>query len=173
MVYHALANQEHGIFTSHDKRGKHIPKNKTPDDKLKNVKDHIESFPVMDAHYIRKDTHRKYLGSDLSINKMYELYQEECNAKGNQSVSRGVYRKVFNENYNYSFHVPKKDQCAKCAAYNQAKLEDSVSDKMKKEYKIHQQNKKDAREEKDKDKLRSKTENSFYCFTFDLEAVLF
>lgn len=87
----------------------------------------------MDAHYIRKDTHQKYLGSELSINNMYQLYQEECKANGNQSVSRGVYWIVLNENYSHSFHVPKKDQCGKCAAYNQAKMEDFVSDEMEKE----------------------------------------
>jgi hypothetical protein len=42
------------------------------------VQKHIESFPVVDGHYTRKDSNRKYLGADLNITRMYQLYLEQC-----------------------------------------------------------------------------------------------
>ena len=56
-----------GIFLSTDKRGKHLPHNKTPEAVINEVKSHIESFPVVEAHYTRKDTKRQFLGTDLNI----------------------------------------------------------------------------------------------------------
>ncbi|KAL4714702.1 hypothetical protein ACJJTC_005192 [Scirpophaga incertulas] len=38
---------------------------------------------------------------------MYTLYVEKCN----QPVKEAIYRKVFNEQFNLSFHKPKKDVC--------------------------------------------------------------
>jgi hypothetical protein len=45
------------------------------------VRKHIESFPVVDGHYTRKDSSRKYLGADLNIMRMYQLYVEQCKGK--------------------------------------------------------------------------------------------
>lgn len=171
-VYHNLSNQEYGMYTSSDRRGKHTPTNKTPEHKLRSVKEHIESFPLLDPHYTRKDSNRRFLGSDLSINKMYYLYKEVCAAKGETPVSKGIHRKEFCNNYNYSFHVPKKDQCSKCNKYNQAKLENTLSTEDEETFQLHQQNKVLAREEKRKDKKSAETNREYYCATFDLQAVL-
>lgn len=40
------------------------------------IKQHISMFPVVDSHYTRQNTRKQYLESDLSIAKMYRLYQE-------------------------------------------------------------------------------------------------
>jgi hypothetical protein len=68
------------------------------------VQKHIESFPVVDGHYTRKDSNRKYLGADLNITRiyMYQLYLEQCKGEIPEKdiVSQSVYRKVFNEEYN-------------------------------------------------------------------------
>ncbi|KAL4148290.1 hypothetical protein QTP88_002566 [Uroleucon formosanum] len=53
-------------------------------DKVVTIKDtvkgyiiqHIESFPVVDSHYIRSESTRKYLENGLSISKMHRLYLE-------------------------------------------------------------------------------------------------
>jgi hypothetical protein len=67
-----------GTFTGEDKRGKKEPANKTKPERVEFVKKHIESFPVIESHYTRKDTHRLYLNQSLSIRKMHQLYMEEC-----------------------------------------------------------------------------------------------
>jgi len=41
---------------------------------------------------------------------MHELYIQESNEKGNETVSLTTYRTIFSENYNLDFFKPKKDQ---------------------------------------------------------------
>ena len=81
-----------------DQRGRHTPVNNTTDDDTAFVKDHIQSFPKYRSHYSRaNNTIRQYLPPDLSITKMYLLYKDVCSNQGNSQVSKGIYRKVFNE----------------------------------------------------------------------------
>ena len=47
-------------FSTVDERGRHIPHNKTPDNLLEGVRQHINSFPRMDPHYTRTDTNRQF-----------------------------------------------------------------------------------------------------------------
>ena len=88
-----------------DQRGKHPPANKTPDDVVKSVTDHIESFPKYKSHYSRHDNpHREYLSPELTLTKMYALYEEYCDEKGIIKIaSEWVYRKEFNKSYNLHF----------------------------------------------------------------------
>jgi hypothetical protein len=44
------------MFKEKDKRGRHSPHNETPKEAIQFVRKHIESFPVVDPHYTRKDT---------------------------------------------------------------------------------------------------------------------
>ena len=64
------------------------------------VQKHIESFPVVDGHYTRKDSNRKYLGADLNITRMYQLYLEQCKGEIPEKdiVSQSVYRKGSTKN---------------------------------------------------------------------------
>lgn len=39
------------------------------------VRQHINSFPRVEAHYCRKDTKKEYLDSELSLAEMYMLYK--------------------------------------------------------------------------------------------------
>jgi hypothetical protein len=78
---HAFKNQQGGVYVGEDRRGKHAPHNKTTKTALDWVRKHIKSFPVVDGHYIRKDSSRKYLGADLNIMRMYQLYVEQCKGK--------------------------------------------------------------------------------------------
>ena len=69
-----------------------LPLTRFPEYKLKKVKEHIESFPVVDAHYTRKDSNRRFLGHDLNITKMYELYKNERQEEGDEEVTLSMYR---------------------------------------------------------------------------------
>ncbi|XP_076090122.1 uncharacterized protein LOC143062260 [Mytilus galloprovincialis] len=170
----ALQNQQDGVFIGEDKRGKHMPHNKTTKTAMELVRRHIESFPVVDGHYTRKDSNRKYLGADLNIKRMYELYIVQCKDQIPEKdiVSQAVYRKIFNEEYNFSFHVPKKDQCAVCTIYHQRNNERTLTNDIKKAYDKHQERKIKAREEKKKDKESAKSSPELFVGTFDLQAVL-
>ena len=47
---------------------------KLKEDVVNSIKDHIKSFPFMESHYSREKSKRKYLSSNMSLTKMYELY---------------------------------------------------------------------------------------------------
>lgn len=93
---HAFKNQQGGVYVGEDRRGKHAPHNKKTKTALDWVRKHIESFPVVDGHYTRKDSSRKYLGADLNIMRMYQLYVEQCKGKipEKEVVSHAVYKKL-------------------------------------------------------------------------------
>ena len=143
-----------------DKRGKHCAHNRTPTEDLDIVRTHIESFPVVESHYARKDTNRKYLDCDLSIRKMYDLYKDECQNKQRKYVKEHVYRHVFCTEYNMSFHKPKKDQCLTCHKYNQMEESDNIDNELKENYIEHQKRKIQGREEKQRDKEKAKKDKS-------------
>ena len=147
-----------------DMRGRKLSSNKTSKSRTKEVVEHIKSFPVVESHYCRKDSRKLYLGAELSIGKMYSLYKS-CSA---DPVSRSKYRSIFKE-FNYGFHVPKKNLCAECQAYKNTK--NPTPDQVAK-YTAHIQRKEEFREVKNKDKERAKVDNNFAMATFDMQQVL-
>lgn len=101
----ALRSQAKESGSPHmDQRGRHEPKNKTPDAVINVIKQHIESFPKYKSHYSRQDNpNKKYLSPELSISTMYSLYKEKMEKDAVDPASMWVYRKVFNESFNLSF----------------------------------------------------------------------
>ncbi|VDH95527.1 Hypothetical predicted protein [Mytilus galloprovincialis] len=57
----ALKKKQNNSSPISDKRGKHSAHNRTPTEDLNIIRAHIEAFPVVESHYTRKDTNRKYL----------------------------------------------------------------------------------------------------------------
>ena len=145
---------------------------KVSDELLQDVKAHIESFPTVDPHYVRKSSTRKYLSSHLSITKMYELYLQQKKANDKGFVKRSYYRKVFNTEYNLSFHQPKKDACITCDRF---KLKCMKTEKDVADHKSHIELKDKAQQEKEADKVKSIEckDKSFQSFSFDLQSVLY
>ena len=92
-----------------DQRGKETPKNKLSECQIDAIKKHILSFPMYESHYCRRDTAAKYLGSDLTISKMYGLYRSE----NQEFVSLTKYTAIF-KSFNIKFKKPKMDTCNKC-----------------------------------------------------------
>ncbi|CAH0723007.1 unnamed protein product, partial [Brenthis ino] len=157
-------------FDAKDRRGAHEPVNKTKPDIIQGIRKHIESFPCMAAHYSKKDTQRKYLDKNLNIRKMHLLYRDECLKNGSEPASEITYRRIFSKEYNLSFFVPRKDQCLVCTNYAQAETEKKRE--LEDAYNAHQERKKICNREKEKDKVRSNTDEHFSSVTFDLQSVL-
>lgn len=156
---------EIGIFGNPDKRGHHVPANKTSEDLVARVKLHIESFPTMESHYCRKSTKREYLDPSLSIAKMYELYVNECSENNEKYVSEITYRRIFGTNYNLAFFKPKKDQCAVCEKHTRNLVTDE-------EYQQHLRRRDEANYAKRNDKERATVDKAFLSASFDLQSVL-
>ena len=68
---------------------------------------------------------------------MYKEYVSKCKERGTDAVNEPIYQRVFNEEYNLSFHVPKKDQCQVCNKFDHAKADGTLDEKTKDEYTIH------------------------------------
>jgi len=110
-----------------DGRGKHGNRpNRTEASVIDDVKNHIQSFPSYCSHYSRKhNINRKYIGADLSIGKMYDLYATQCVETGKKSASRDCYRRIFCNDFNLGFATPKTDTCRTCSAYETLKAASS------------------------------------------------
>jgi hypothetical protein len=159
-----------GVFGGVDNRGRQAPKNKSSDETMKYVKDHIESFPRTESHYCRKDTSRQYLDSKLNITKMYNLYVEKCLNDNHKPVLHNLYRQIFTEQYNLGFFNPKKDQCSECTKHNLMTAEDKL--KHEDDFREHTQRNKEAQAEKAADKIKANGSKTFRSITFDLQSVL-
>ena len=165
-----------GIASVPDGRGRHSPPNKTPEWKKDVIRRHIESFPTMESHYCRAKTARHYLDSKLSFKKMYEdfgpFFEKNlppANETGDvRKPTEKVYRDIFCSEYNLSFYVPRKDQCAVCAKRNAIQGD---TEKMQ-AYEDHILQKDRAQAEKNMDKARSLSEESFLMLTFDMQSIL-
>lgn len=137
-------------------------------DLLNGVRNHIKSIPRIESHYIRKQSSREFIEGGKNVTDLYRDYQEECAKKGISFVKLHKYRQIFNEEFNISFHSPKKDQCEDCVAYQNA--ENPEKEKLENFYKIHLQEKDKSREEKTKDKENIDKNNIVACY--DLQAML-
>ncbi|KAI4455584.1 dna-directed rna polymerases i ii and iii subunit rpabc2 [Holotrichia oblita] len=165
-VDNAIAGvNNNGLFNAVDKRGRNTPSNKTPDQDIQRIKNHIESFPTMESHYCRKNTKRQYLDPSLSITKLYDLYVQQCVQSGIAPVSQITYRRIFCKNYNLSFFKPKKDQCEVCNKFKNKSLSQE-------DYKQHLQRRDQANAAKANDKIRANEDTTFISVSFDLQSVL-
>lgn len=153
-----------GVFSKKDERGTSKAANKTSDENIARIKDHIESFPTVESHYCRKTSKRMYLDANLSISKMYSLFLDKYKSDTLTKLpSLTTYKKVFGECYNLSFFHPKKDQCQACEKGKETQNEN---------YLAHLKRKDECSAAKSLDKERAIKEPNFMACTFDLQSVL-
>lgn len=114
-IRHTLNNATNTHKAKPDMRGKNkSPKNKTPLEKIEEVRRFIESIPVVPSHYCRKKIKKLYLPTEIGNKANLErLYIHHCKSNNKVPVKRGVFRNTFKD-YNLGFHVPKKDKCNLC-----------------------------------------------------------
>lgn len=143
------------------KRGRHA-KRVTPNLKLEEVRNHINSFPRVESHYCRASTNKEYLESKLNITKMHKLYCELFP----DPVKINVYRKIFETEFNIAFHKPKKDRCDTCEEFKQSP---PTSEEEVLREALHKKSKTECKTEKDTDKRISC--DSTMILSFDLENV--
>lgn len=150
-----------------DMRGK-TGTRKLSNEKKQVVIDHINKFNVVESHYCRHNSQKKYLEASLTIPKMYDLYLKFCTENSIENpVKLSMYRHIFCTNFNYSFHKPKKDVCETCSTYYLKKKENRLSDSEGEDMERHIAEKEAMRKEKENDK---KSDIPVLCF--DLENVI-
>ena len=106
-----------------DERGKYANHHRCSQEQRRGVIDHINSFPVIESHYCRAKTSKKYLEADLNIEKMYDLYVDQCKKENREFVKSSYYRSIFTTCFNIDFHIPKTDRCEKCEAIKMKRKE--------------------------------------------------
>jgi hypothetical protein len=73
----------------------------------------IKKLKRTEAHYcISATSVRMYLSSNLSINKMYHMYNEESPVE--LRIKSGFFHRIFNLKYNLGFGLPRTDVCCRC-----------------------------------------------------------
>ena len=75
-----------------DKRGRHEPGNKTPQETISVVEDHIKTCPQYQSH--TPEVIIQIESPDLTVSRMYSMYKEKCSDAGNGPVSKWLYRKT-------------------------------------------------------------------------------
>ncbi|CAG9760447.1 unnamed protein product [Ceutorhynchus assimilis] len=169
----ALSTIEETSMVKEDTRGKHENRPQKLNENLRDsVRDHVNMFPVVPSHYIRKNSNKMYLEDGLNICKMHRMYltymQEEHS--GQQVATMRLYREIFNTELNIGFFKPKKDQCDRCVVY--AMASDNEKKELESEYQQHIQNKEEVRNLKDNDKLQAVEDKTICVACFDLQKVL-
>ncbi|CAB3241243.1 unnamed protein product [Arctia plantaginis] len=76
------------------------------------------------------------------------------------------YRDIVNKNFNLSFHIPKKDKCEFCHAFENLQ---NPTDEQKSKHDWHLAEKDKARQLKEMDKQLSKDDKTLVAVTFDLQ----
>ena len=72
----------------------------------------IQKFHGRESHYSRNKNKRLYLSSELSIQKMWKMYNLEVSNESKVSIS--FFRNIFVRNFNLSFGSPRTDVCSTC-----------------------------------------------------------
>lgn len=92
-----------------DQRGKACKNSMLDESVKKSVRDHINMFEIVDSHYCRAKTERKYLPPTLNISKMFMMYEEYC-VENNiaRKATESMYRQIFTTEFNISFFYPRK-----------------------------------------------------------------
>ncbi|CAG9773458.1 unnamed protein product [Ceutorhynchus assimilis] len=157
-----------------DRRGRHPPKNKTAANVRTDVINFIKMLPAVPSHYCRKQSTRKYLPSELknvtNLHRLYKTYQEKENKT---FVSLAVFKKNFHDEFNMTFHVPRKDKSVLCEQFNRLIGPHSEDETEKFTGHILEKEQMKIKFLEDQGLSNSKENNNcLLCTSFDLQKVL-
>lgn len=152
-----------------DNREKHSNHHKTDPGVLASVRNHINSIPRIESHYVRSDTSREFIDGGLTISEMHRHYSSQRTITNLQAANYDTYSRIFNTEFNIGFFLPKKDQCDICEGYKNATGEEKTM--LGEKYQRHQEEKTLSREEKSIDKQMAQR-GEIHLAVYDLQAVL-
>lgn len=169
VIYTATKKISNTGFLEKDKRGGHknAGRPRIEEERKNFARRHIEQFPLIDSHYCRARTQRKYLQGDLNLSEMYRLYLRKCTEENIQPIKKHLYETIFNTEYNISFFQPKKDICGFCDNFKN--LSGEEKQQKQESYNCHINEKNQSRIEKENDLKSCASTTVVSCF--DLQAV--
>ncbi|XP_069357325.1 uncharacterized protein [Maniola hyperantus] len=166
-IYSIVKNASGGCARE-DMRGKCEPPNKTKKPTIDAVNRFIKNLPAVPSHYCRQDSSKVYLPQEYkNVTNLYKLYKQHYVDQDVDVVSDRIFRKIFQDNFNIGFHVPKKDKCLKCLQYK-----NNNNPEKQKEKEEHEIEKVESYARFKVHKNIYKDDPSTLCASFDLEKVL-
>lgn len=76
----------------------------------------IKKLNCSEPHYCRGSSERCYLPAELSINKLWKIFNHQ--AKSSVKVKRSYFINIFNRKLNLGFGSPQTDVCSVCLQYS-------------------------------------------------------
>ncbi|KAL4711225.1 hypothetical protein ACJJTC_019066 [Scirpophaga incertulas] len=156
------------ILMEEEKRGKH-GNQATVDVRVREgMRNFIETIPKIESHYTRANTSKHFIDGSKTIAELHKDYLSYCKENNFPHGNYVLFYRVFTNEFNISFFVPKKDQCDLCFTY--ANAEEEEKQVLKEKYDNHLNEKELSRIEKknDKEKMMDDTVVAVY----DLQAVM-
>lgn len=157
----------HGIVEP-ERRGKHDKKKRVDPELLQSIRNHIESIPRVESHYLRATTNREYISDSKTIWDLWTDFNNDQKEKSLPQCDYWLYLNTFNKEFNISFFQPKKDRCETCVAYELAP--ESTKTLLKSNYDKHLKEKELCRQEKRTD--RRNIDETHICAIYDLQSVM-
>ncbi|CAK1601215.1 unnamed protein product [Parnassius mnemosyne] len=154
-------------FLTTDIRGKHVSRQPIDPALIENIKQHINSIPRIESHYLRAATTREYISGDRTLTDIWKDFDKIQKQEGKPSCDYWIYYEIFTKQFNISFFQPKKDRCDLCLDYEVATVDQKT--KIKDKYDEHLKEKNLCRQEKRLD--RQNINDTFICSVYDLQAV--
>lgn len=158
---------ENGMMLD-DLRGKHNSHRKIDPELRTAIKNHINSIPRIESHYLRASTSREYIEGSKTIKDLYRDFELQQQQENKEAGTYMTYCKIFTTEFNLGFFAPKKDQCDLCTSYYNSNAEQKII--LEEKFKTHIEEKNSSRVEKLND--RNKINKNFRVAVYDLEAVL-
>lgn len=155
-------------FVSKDIRGKHLARKPTDPVLIESIKQHINSIPRIESHYLRASTSKEYIGGDKTIMDLWRDFDKGQKEENKPTCDYWLYYDIFNKEFNIGFFQPKKDRCDLCLDYEQASTNRKIE--LQQKYEVHLKQKDLCRKEKRLD--RQNIDDTNICVVYDLQAVM-
>ena len=95
-------------FLQTDNRGKHLNHYKVDADIKDSVREHINSIPRTEIHYLRANTSREFIDGGKSLADLHRDYQRVREEKQLPFANLMMYSHIFNGEFNISFFHQRK-----------------------------------------------------------------
>lgn len=158
---------ENGIVQE-DYRGRHENHKKISAELVNDIKNHINSIPRIESHYLRATSSREYINGAKTIADLFKDFKDQQTERGKDTGKYCTYYKIFTTEFNLGFYTPKKDQCDLCMSFANATSEQK--EQLKNQVEVHLKEKQLSRIEKDADRQKVSTTNK--VVVYDLQAVM-
>lgn len=139
-----------GAVLRDDQRGKHDNHAKMNPEVLKGIKEHIDSIPRIESHYLRAHSTRQYICGSKTIADIHRDYVLGCERQNIEPTNYTAFYRVFNDCYNISFFVAKTDKRTDCLIFSNSSEAEKAQ--LKEQHDDHFKEKELAWKEKDTDR---------------------